>query len=321
MTWDTIQLAPIVLIQSGEPVYAERAITLLKRQARSIDPNTEVTAIDAQTYGPGYLSAIASPSLFGERRLLIVPNLENLNAAFQDDILTYLTQPEPDVVLILQHNGGVKGKKVLTALKKHNIPTTTISAVKNQRDKTQAVMADIRAAGRKMTPEAIGALIEAVGSDLRELLAAVQQLLADVHGLIGEDNVHTYFAGRIEAKGFNVADALIVGNIGEAVKLARHALATGASPTAILGAIASKLRTMAHILGQRSDGIDVKVSIVPWMAERAKRDLRGWTPAGLAVAISAIAKADADVKGGSRDPEYALERGILDVGRARKIRG
>lgn len=111
MTWDTIQLAPIVLIQSGEPVYAERAITLLKRQARSIDPNTEVTDIDAQTYGPGYLSAIASPSLFGERRLLIVPNLENLNAAFQDDILTYLTQPEPDVVLILQHNGGVKGKK------------------------------------------------------------------------------------------------------------------------------------------------------------------------------------------------------------------
>lgn len=57
------------------------------------------------------------------------------------------------------------------------------------------------------------------------------------------------------------------------------------------------------------------------MADRAKRDLRGWSAQGIAMAISAVAQADTDVKGGSRDPGYALERGILEVGRARKIRG
>lgn len=248
MTWDKITIAPIVLIQSGEPVYAERAIALLKTQARALDPHTDISLIDAQTYPSGHLSALASPSLFGERRMLIVTQLENLNTSFQEDLLAYLKQPENDVVLVLQHNGGVRGKKILTELAKAKIPTTKIPAVKNQREKTQAVMADIRAAGRKMTPEAIGALIEAVGSDVRELLASVQQLLADVDGVITEENVHTYFSGRIEAKGFNVADALIVGNVGQAVKLARHALATGATPTAILGAIAAKLRAMAQVL-------------------------------------------------------------------------
>ncbi|WP_216380008.1 DNA polymerase III subunit delta [Arcanobacterium phocae] len=320
MTWDQIQLAPVLLVQSAEPVYADRAVALIKRQAREIDLNTDVIEIDANSYSGGYLSAVASPSLFGERRLILIRQLETLTNALQEDLLTYLQFPEPDVVLVLQHNGGARGKKILQALAKNNVPTTKIAAVKTQRDKVQAVTADIRAAGRKMTPEAIGALIEAVGSDVRELLAAVQQLLADVDGLITEENIHTYFSGRIEAKGFTVADALITGNVGEAVKLARHALATGATPTAILGAISAKLRTMAHILGQRSGTIDAKVSIVPWMADRAKRDLRGWTAPGLAAAISAIARADADVKGGSRDPGYALERGILDVGRARKIR-
>ncbi|QRV01496.1 DNA polymerase III subunit delta [Arcanobacterium phocisimile] len=320
MTWDKIQLAPIVLIQSGEPVYAERAIGLLKKQARDIDPHTDIQEIESQNYNAGFLLALASPSLFGERRMLIVPQLESSNAALEKDLLDYLQHPEHDVVLVLRHNGGARGKKLLTALAKAKVPTTKIDAVKNQRDKTQAVVSDVRVAGRKMTAEAVGALIEAIGSDVRELLAGVQQLLADVEGLITEENVHTYFAGRIEAKGFNVADALIAGNVGQAINLARHAIATGSSPTAILGAIASKLRTMAQILGQRSHAIDVKVSIVPWMADRAKRDMRGWSATGLAAAISAVAQADAEVKGGSRDPGYALERGILAVGRARSIK-
>ncbi|USR78755.1 DNA polymerase III subunit delta [Arcanobacterium pinnipediorum] len=320
MTWEKIKLAPILLIQSGEAVYADRAIRLVKHQARELDPHTDIQEIDAQSYSAGSLFALASPSLFGERRLLIVPELESLNTALEHDLLQYLEHPEEDVFIVLRHNGGARGKKMLNALAKAQVPTTKIEAVKNQRDKTQAVMNDVRAAGRKMTTEAVGALIEAIGSDLRELLASVQQLLADVEGLITDEHVHTYFAGRIEAKGFNVADALIGGNVGQAVNLARHALATGSSPTAILGAIASKLRTMAQLLGQRSGVMDVKVSIVPWMADRAKRDMRGWSANGLAAAISAIAQADADVKGGSRDPGYALERGILAVGRARALK-
>lgn len=320
MTWDELELAPVVFIDSAEEIYAERAINRLKALAREVDPNTEVSTLDAQGYSAGELDMLTTPSLFGEPRMIIVPNLEQLNQQFETDLLRYLEAPEYDVNLVLRKNKGQRGKKVVDELKKAKVPTATIAEVKNVRDKTNAVMNDVRAAGRRMTSDAIGALIEALGSDLRELLSAVRQLLADVDGTIETEHVHTYFAGRIEAKGFNVADALIVGQVGKAVELARHALATGASPVAIVSAIASKLRTMAQVLGMRSKTFDTNISIVPWMADRAKRDLRGWSAEGLAVAISAIARADAEVKGGSRDSGYALERGILDVGRARRIK-
>lgn len=318
--WDELELAPVVFIDSAEDVYAERATERLKTLARQANPSVEITVLDAQGYSAGELAMLTTPSLFGEPRMVIIPNLEQLNQTLQTDLLRYIEAPEFDVTLVLRKNKGQRGKKVVDELKKAGVPTTKIAEVKSARDKTNAVMADVRAAGRRMTSDAIGALIEAVGSDLRELLSAVRQLLADVEGTIETEHVHTYFAGRIEAKGFNVADALVVGQVGKAVELARHALATGASPVAIVAAIAAKLRTMAQVLGSRSHTFDTKVSLVPWMADRAKRDLRGWSAEGLAAAIAAIARADADVKGGSRDPGYALERGILEVGRARRIK-
>jgi DNA polymerase-3 subunit delta len=50
--------------------------------------------------------------------------------------------------------------------------------------------------------------------------------------------------------------------------------------------------------------------------DRALRELRGWTPEGLAAAISAVAQADADVKGEGRDPHYAVERAVLAIAAA-----
>lgn len=320
MNWDQIEPAPLLLIKSGEPVFADRAIDRLKSMLIASDPQTEITLLDAAQYQPHQLEVLTTPSLFGEARAIIVPNLEALNPSLQDELLSYIQMPELDVCVILRHNGGVRGKKLLDALAKAKVPTATIEPVKNAKAKAQAVTDDVRRAGRKMTSDAVGSLVDALGSDLRELLSAVRQLLADVEGTIDDSHVHTYFSGRIEATGFNVADALVAGNTGRAIELARHAVATGTSPVAIVSAIAMKLRTMAQVLGMRSSKVDVKVSMAPWQMDRAKRDLRAWSADGLANAIRVIARADAEVKGESRDAGFALERGILEIGRARKKR-
>ena len=320
MQWDEIELAPIILIKSAESVIAERAVDRLKALARNRDPHTDISVLEATSYTRGLLEQLTTPSLFGEPRFIVVPDLEKLSADFQEDLLRYLSSPEVDVTLVLIHNGGVRGKKVLDALAKSGVQTATIAQIKTAKDKTAAVMADVRRAGRKMTADAVGALINAIGSDVRELLAAVNQLMADIDGTIESEHVNTYFAGRIEATGYNVADALIAGRTGKAIELARHALATGASPVAIVASIASKLRIMAQVLGQRSRSFDVKLSLAPWQIDNAKRDLRGWSGEGLGRAIIAIAKADAAVKGESRDAQYALERGILEIGRARRTK-
>lgn len=320
--WDDIELAPIVLIKSAEPVFADRAVDALKARLRKADPRVAVTAINAAGYEAHQLALLASPSLFAEPRVIVIANLEQLNTALQNDLLEYIAAPAPDVVLIVRHNGGVKGKKVLAGLSKAKVPTITIAQVKKTADKVKAVRADVRAAGRTITNKAVNALVDALGSDVRELLVGVRQLLDDVPGTIDDDAVHTYFSGRIEATGFNVADAALSGATSRAIELARHAMSTGVAPAAIVAAMAANIRRLAHVLAldERRTSLvyqRVKVSYPSWQVERAQRELYGWSEQGIRAAIVALAQADEDVKGASRDPAFGVEKAIIELGRAR----
>ena len=85
--------------------------------------------------------------------------------------------------------------------------------------------------GRKASPEAISALVNATGTDLRELSAAVSQLASDSPaGVISEEQVNRYHQGRIETTGFDVADKVMEGDIAQALITLRHALTTGTDP-------------------------------------------------------------------------------------------
>ena len=54
------------------------------------------------------------------------------------------------------------------------------------------------------------------------------------------------------------------------------------------------------------------------LAHGLRDQLRGWDDAGLAAAIGAVARADADVKGQEADNAYSLERMVLTVTAARR---
>jgi DNA polymerase-3 subunit delta len=54
----------------------------------------------------------------------------------------------------------------------------------------------------------------------------------------------------------------------------------------------------------------------PWKIDRVRQQMRGWTGDGVATALTAIAQADAAVKGGADDAAYALERAVVTVARA-----
>ncbi len=182
LRWDQAQLAPIVLIRAGEEVLADRTVTSLLSQARAKDPTTEVTRLEAATYEPHQLDTLVSPSLFGEPRLVYVPALEQMTDALLADLLAYVEAADPEVSVILRHNGGQRGKRLLDAIRSSPYPTVQCDAIKNAKDKSSLVVADVRRAGRSIAPEAVGALVDALGSDVRELCSAVDQLLADTPG-------------------------------------------------------------------------------------------------------------------------------------------
>ena len=123
-------------------------------------------------------------------------------------------------------------------------------------------------------------------------------------------NAATYQAGRVEATGYDVADAAVAGNSAKALTLARHAFATGIAPQVLVAALAMKFRAMAKV---SIGGAASALKMAPWQVDRARRELRGWSDASLAGAFGAIATADAETKGASRDPERAIEKAIITI--------
>ena len=143
--------------------------------------------------------------------------------------------------------------------------------IKSDGDKSAFVTAELRRAGRRADAQAVRALVDAVGSDLRELAASCAQLVADTTGLIGPEAVERYYGGRIEATGFRVADAAVAGQSGQAVALLRHALATGVDPVPVVAALAAKLRVLAKVAAVRGRGAGAvrDLGLAPWQTDRA----------------------------------------------------
>lgn len=308
MDWRTASPAPIIFVSGPEEYLAGRAIREIREQLRKVDAALEIHELDAADYSAGTLTNISSPSLFAEPRLVIIRGVEKCSDDLINDGLNYLLNPTEDTTVILRHNGSsVRGKKLVEAIRDSEAAAEIACAeIKKDAERQAFVMGEFAHADRKIAPAAVRALLDAFADDTAELAAACNQLLLDSADSITEEIVDRYYGGRVETNAFKVADAALAGRAGEAMALLRHALATGADPVPLVAAISMKIRQMAKIYGNRSASA-ASLGMAPWQLDRARKDLNGWSDDGLAVAIQAMATADAAAKGAERDPVYSLE--------------
>lgn len=318
VSWREPRPAPIVLVAGPEEICAERAIAGIRDYLRAEDPALEVSDVRADAYEPGTLLALTSPSLFGEPRLVRVSGVERCTDDFIIEAVAYLDTPQEGATVVLRHTGAsVRGKKLLDAIRAGTGAGIEIPcpAVKRDSDRVDFAAGEFRAAGKRIAGPALRTLVSAFADDLTELAAACQQLIGDVEGDITPEVVEKYYGGRVEVSAFVVADTAIAGRYGEAMVALRHALASGADPVPMVAAFAMKLRTMARVAGSRepSRELAARLGMKDWQVDRAKRDLAGWNERSLGLAIQATARADAEVKGASRDPIFALERMVTII--------
>lgn len=311
------------LLLGSEGALADRALNKLLAELK--EEKAEITSLSASDVMIGDIADGLAPSLFSERRALVIKDLQDLPEDSKDEITRYLDQPDPTMTVVFLHKGGVKGKALLDAIKKAKPEIIACDAIKKEADKESFVRDLFLDAGRKATPGAIKALVGALGSDLRELQQAVSQISLDAPaGAIDEKIVDKFHQGRIETTGFDVADATIEGNLPIALVTLRSALETGTDPVMVTSAIASSLRSMAKVSGvsrgAKSFELAGQLGMAPWQIDKARRQLQSWTPRGIASAVIAIAQADADVKGASSDPIYALEKALRTIAAARSAR-
>jgi DNA polymerase-3 subunit delta len=315
---EALEPAPVVLVVGTEGLLADRAVTAVLAAARREDPETEIERIDAAGYPAGRLAVATSPSLFGGRRVVVLDGVEQANEALVTDVTAYLKEPAPDACLVIRHTGAARARQVVETARKLGAPEVACTPITRDDEKVEFATEEFRRSGRRVSGAAVRAVVDAVGSDLRELAAACAQLVADCEEgeRIDVAEVERYFGGRVEVTGFRVADAAVAGHAEEALVLLRHALATGADPVPLVAAVAMKVRALAKVSAAgrgRSAELAGQLGMAPWQIDRARRELSGWDEEALAGAVAALADADTMVKGGGRDSVYAVERLVMDV--------
>jgi DNA polymerase-3 subunit delta len=313
-------LLPLTLVVGDEELLVGRAVTAVVRAARAADPDVDVRDVNAGEVERGDLDDMLSPSLFGERRVLVVRAAQDLVKEIAAELQACCADLPDDVHVVVVHAGGAKGKALLTALtamKPRKVEAPRITKFGERRD---FVRRELKADGRAVDEEAVAALLEAVGNDLRELSSAAAQLLADTAGPVTAETVTRYHRGRAESSGFTVADRAVDGDLAGALELARWGSSAGLAPVLVTSALASTLRSMALVASAGrapAHQLAGQLGMPPWKVEKTQRQARGWRPEGLSAALTAVAAADADVKGAAVDQEYAVERLLLSVVQAR----
>lgn len=316
--WHGIREASVILLSGTEAFLADRALRILTDRMKSSDAGVEINDVDAADYQQGDLLQLASPSLFGEPRLLRVQAVEKCNDAFLEDALSYLGTPEADVVVVLRHGGGNRGKKLLDAIRAAGSAALVVECkeIKKDAERVTFVQQEFQRHEISIEPRAVRALVDAFSTDLAELASACSQLMTDVGSAgITAAIVERYYGGRVEATTFQIADQAISGHFAEALALLRHATNSGVEPVMVVAAFAMKLRTMA-LVGGASGSIDTvagELGMAPWQVRNARSSLQGWDQAGLGAAILEVAHTDGAVKGSGPNPEFALERMVRVV--------
>jgi len=329
-------LVPFTLVVGEEEFLVDRAVREALAEARAAlaelsggggasggEHSGDLHDMEASALAQGELAALTSPSLFGGGAVVVLRSAQNANKEIAAELVKYAKAPAQDAALILTHAGGAKGKALVTDLgrvgggagekKVHQVDCPKLSAS----DRANFVRNEFRRVKRKADADAVSALLDAIGGDLRELASAVDQLAADTEGQISAATVAKYYRGRAEATGFSVADHAVEGRLNEALEQLRWALATGTAPVLITSALATGVRLLGRVgaapRNANPNSLAAEVGAPPWKITRVRQQLKGWHPDGVAKALQAVAEADAQVKGGGVSPEYALERAIRQI--------
>src|SRR3954451_23751566 len=200
--------APLHLVLGDEELLVERAVRAVVDAARAAEPEVEVRRLRAAEATAADLAAVLSPSLFAEARVIVLEAAHEAGKDASAAVMAQAVEPGDGIVVVVQHAGGARNKALADALRRAGAQVVRCDKLRAD-ERADFVRTEVRRAGGTIVAEALGVLIDAVGTDLRELAAAVAQLFADTGGTVDGEAVRRSHRGRAEATGFAVADKVV----------------------------------------------------------------------------------------------------------------
>jgi DNA polymerase-3 subunit delta len=313
-----------------EELLRARAVSAVRVAVHERHQDAEEHELTAAGLPLGQLADVLAPSLFGGHRLVVVIGVQEAAGALAESLISYTKDPDPDLTLVIVHFGGKRNEALVKAFTAAGAALDECPKISSAGDRAAFVRNEVRRHGGRITADAVVALVDAIGADLRQLSAAAGQLVSDFGGTIDADAVARFHRGQAEVTGFTVAERVLVGDRAGSIEMLRWALDRGVAHVLIADAIADGVRTAARVasLSSTNPGELARIlKLPPWKVKKAQAQSRGWTIDGLQQAIGVAAELNADVKGAAASPDYALERAVrrivtirAETGRGSRVR-
>jgi DNA polymerase-3 subunit delta len=311
------ETAGLHLILGDEELLVGRAISEVLRAARATAGNADVPVdrLRAGEVSVNELAELLSPSLFADERVVVLESAAEAGKDAVELIATAAADLPPGTVLAVVHTGGGRAKALADQLKKLGAQVHPCAKITKAADRADFVRAEFRAHKIKVDDDTVTAMLDAVGSDIRELAAACSQLVADTDGQINAVAVRRYHSGKAEVTGFEIADKAVVGDIAGSAEALRWAMMAGVPHVVLADALAEALHTIARVGPLSGDPYRLagELGMPPWRIQKAQKQSRRWSRDKVATAIRLVAALNADVKGVAADADYALEDAVRKV--------
>jgi DNA polymerase-3 subunit delta len=233
--------APVLLLWGEHPF-------LLRETAHEAFGDRRTQETDGVEWEDGFTSDLATPSLFGEERALLVMNAQDLPPEAVAEIGRYAASPSPDALLALAFVVGSRSKgppkKLLDALGSVEVRKVAVE----RKELPGWILARAKMRGVAANPKGANALVQTLGEDPQILDQAVEQL-ASSHAEKGltPETVSAQFRGFGDKRIWDLTDSAFGGNLPGAMRTLAAMLSAGEEPLALLGGIASRLRDLIRV--------------------------------------------------------------------------
>jgi DNA polymerase III subunit delta len=306
-------LKPTYLIWGDDQAKLDSWRSRLRARARSEGPETSLEILrDERLTAEAVAAAGTALTLSVGRRYLLADGVERWKDREVQVVEAALAEPPPDTVIVFISEGKPPARLV-KAVERAGGDVHACEAPKPSA--YPAWLAErARERGFDLDREAARALVDHIGTNQQRLLRELEKLalFAGPEGRAGPEAVDALVSSAVEARTFELADAVVEGDGQRALRLAEELRAQGDDIMHILFALLRQLegcrRSWAMMAaGKPASEIQSALRVPQFVARRMMAQARRADPERLERALDLLADLDYAVRGaGQLDVESAL---------------
>jgi DNA polymerase-3 subunit delta len=297
-------LKPAYLVCGEDHAKIDAWRSRVRRRAEEENGPGGLERFDARSHGPDEVAASLSALTFGGgTRYVMVDGVESWKPAALDPLERELAAPAPETVLVLVARGKPPDRltkavakaggelREYQAPKPRELPRWTIDRAAEE--------------GLVLDMEAARTLVGLVGNSQQRIAREVEKLalLAHPRDNLTAEHVKRLACGETTSQGYDLADALVAGDLEQSLRLAERLVESGDRPARLVYPILSGLRRSiraAELIdaGVSESQLAKELRVPPWLAKRIASQARRADRDALERALCAFAELEVRMRNG-----------------------